>query len=61
MKYLINNKIYDTESAEKIINYIRFLPVEGILGYEIKVGYKCILYKTKKGQFLSIMGNALME
>lgn len=22
MKYLINNKIYDTESAEKIINYL---------------------------------------
>ena len=53
MKAIINNKIYDTEKAEKIKTYYRTFETTGfnILGQRItgKRSRECIIYKTKKG------------
>lgn len=56
MKYLINNKVYDTEKAQEIITYIKQVPQEGIWGLTSYPKYRHTLYKTNKGQFFVHIG-----
>lgn len=56
MKYLINNKIYDTETSEKIITYIKQIPHKGLFNFISYPKYRHTLYKTKKGQFFVHIG-----
>ena len=55
MRYLINNKIYDTETSEKIITYIKQIPHDGLF-ITTYPKYRHTLYKTKKGQFFVHIG-----
>ena len=57
MRYLLNNKIYDTEKAQKIITYLKGIEHKGILGYSFYPRYEHTLYKTTKGQFFVHIGN----
>ena len=54
-RYLLNNKVYDTENAEEIIKYIKPIEHNGLF---IKSYPKYIhtLYKTQKGHFFVHVG-----
>lgn len=57
MRYLLNNKIYDTEKAEKIMTYIKTVPQKNrLLNLTIYPRYRHTLYKTAKGQFFVHIG-----
>ena len=56
MKYLVENKVYDTEKAKKIIKYIKPIKTKGIFGFISYPRYIHTLYKTKKGQFFVYIG-----
>ncbi len=55
MKYLVENKLYDTEKAEKIITYSKGIKHEGMF-LTTYPKYEHTLYKTKKGQFFIHIG-----
>ncbi|MEY7999287.1 hypothetical protein AB8U03_03570 [Clostridium sp. Mt-5] len=54
MKFIIDNKVYDTEKSEKIIKYTKQYPLEGPLGLIIYPRRDTILYRTKKGNWFSM-------
>ena len=51
MKYLLNNKVYDTEKAEEILKYIKTIEQKSIFGLYSYPKYEHTLYKTQKGNF----------
>lgn len=59
MKAIINNKIYDTETAELIKTYYKHYELTGknIFGYTstFKKIREIELYKTKKGNWFEVM------
>lgn len=58
MKYMLNNKIYDTEKAQEIVQYTK--PIEHrSLFFTTYPRYTHILYKTKKGQFFTHIGECV--
>lgn len=56
MRYLLNNKVYDTEKAEKILTYIKPIEYTGIFGYHSYPKYRHTLYKTNKENFFVHIG-----
>lgn len=50
MRYLIKNKVYDTEKAQEIIKYIKQIEHKGLF-VTTYPKYRHTLYKTQKGQF----------
>lgn len=58
MKYMLNNKIYDTEKAQEIVQYTK--PIEHrSLFFTTYPRYTHTLYKTKKGQFFTHIGECV--
>ena len=51
MQYLVNNRIYDTEKADKIISYSKSLEINRLGCLTIYKKYKHTLYKTKKDRY----------
>ena len=56
MREIINNKIYDTERAEKIVEFRRKIPVTTLFGEDSEMWVDCELYKTKKGSWFEVVG-----
>lgn len=54
MKYLFDNKIYDTEKSKLIIKYIASIETSGIVTTYPR--YEHSLYKSSKGQFFVHIG-----
>lgn len=52
MKFIVNNKIYDTDKAEKVLNYRRRFPNK--LFPQISEMYDMELYRTAKGNWFSL-------
>jgi hypothetical protein len=61
MRYLLNNKIYDTEKAEKIMTYIKPVQHEGLFNIITYPRYIHTLYKTAKGQFFVHIGKYIKD
>lgn len=61
MRYLLDNKIYDTEKAQEIITYIKSVPCEGPFNLTTYPRYRHTLYKTTKGQFFVHIGKHVKE
>lgn len=57
MRYILENKVYDTEKAKEIIKYIKTIKHKGIFGYDFYPEYEHTLYKSSKGQFFVHVGN----
>lgn len=55
MQYLVNNRIYDTEKAEKIISYSKFLEINRLGCLTMYKKYKHTLYKTKKDRYFLVI------
>ena len=55
MKYLLNDKVYDTEKADKIITYIEKIVCKGMF-FDTYPEYEHTLYKTQKGNFFIHIG-----
>lgn len=55
MRYILNNKIYDTEKAQEIIKYTQSIENVGLF-VTTYPKYEHTLYKTKKGQFFVHIG-----
>ena len=55
MQYLVNNRIYDTEKAEKIISYSKSSEINRVGYLTIYKKYKHTLYKTKKDRYFVII------
>ena len=55
MRYLIKNKVYDTEKAQEIIKYIKQIEHKGLF-VTTYPKYRHTLYKTQKGQFFVHIG-----
>lgn len=56
MRYLINNKIYDTEKSIKIKTFIKPIIHKSLFGLYTYPIYQHTLYKTKNGQFFVHIG-----
>lgn len=52
MKFIVNGKIYDTDKAEKVLNYRRRFPLP--LFPQLSEMYDMVLYKTSKGNWFSL-------
>ena len=55
MRYLLNNKVYDTEKAQEIIKYIKPIEHNGLF-FKTYPKYRHTLYKTQKGKFFVHIG-----
>lgn len=55
MRYLIKNKVYDTEKAQEIIKYIKPIEHNGLF-FKTYPKYRHTLYKTQKGKFFVHIG-----
>lgn len=55
MKYLVNNKVYDTEKSQEILKYTKTIEHKGLF-LTTYPRYKHTLYKTQKGQFFVHIG-----
>nr|DAO42275.1 MAG TPA: hypothetical protein [Caudoviricetes sp.] len=60
MRYLIKNKVYDTEKAQEIIKYIKQIKHKGLF-VTTYPKYRHTLYKTQKGQFFVHIGECLTQ
>lgn len=58
MKFIVNNKIYDTDTSEEICKFKKAMPIKNLLG-TIYPMFRCTLYKSKKGQFFYYIGEAV--
>lgn len=58
MRYLLNNKVYDTEKAQQILKYRKTMEHKGLV-FTTYPRYEHTLYKTKKGQFFVHVGKCL--
>ena len=54
-RYLLDNKVYDTEKAEEIIKYIKPIKHNGLF-LNTYPQYRHTLYKTQKGNFFVHIG-----
>lgn len=54
-RYLLDNKVYDTEKAEEIIKYIKPIKYKGLF-FNTYPKYRHTLYKTQKGKFFVHIG-----
>lgn len=54
-RYLLNNKVYDTKTAEEIIKYTKPIEHNGLF-IKTYPRYKHTLYRTPKGQFFIHIG-----
>lgn len=52
MKFIVNDKIYDTDKAEKVLDYRRRFPLE--LFPQFSTMHDAELYRTAKGNWFSI-------
>lgn len=52
MKFIVNDKIYDTEKAEKVLNYRRRFPLT--LTPQFCIWHDMDLYRTAKGNWFSL-------
>jgi hypothetical protein len=59
-RYLLNNKIYDTEKAQEIIKYIKPIEHNGVF-FKTYPKYEHTLYKTQKGKFFLHIGEYVRE
>lgn len=55
MRYLLNNKVYDTEKAQEIIKYIKPIEHNGLF-LKTYPKYRHTLYETQKGKFFVHIG-----
>ncbi len=55
MKKIIEGKLYDTEKAEKIVDFKTYRETETVLGV-MQFGHESALYKTKKGAWFKVVG-----
>lgn len=55
MRYLLDNKIYDTEKSKEIIKYIQGVEHKGLI-VTTYPRYEHTLYKSPKGQFFVHIG-----
>lgn len=55
MKYLINGKVYDTETSQEIIKYVQGVEHKGLF-VTTYPRYEHTLYKSPKGQFFVHIG-----
>jgi len=60
MRYMLNNKVYDTEKAEKITTYMKPIGHKGLF-WTTYPRYRHTLYRTKKGQFFVRVGECLEQ
>jgi len=51
VKAIINDKLYDTESAEELYGFRRRYPSMMINGTQLYASHDIVLYKTKKGAY----------
>lgn len=54
-RYLLNNKVYDTEKSKEIIKYIKTIEHDGLF-LKTYPEYRHTLYKTQKGKFFVHIG-----
>ena len=52
MKFIVNDKIYDTEKAEKVLDYRRRFPLT--LTPQFCIRYDMELFRTAKGNWFSV-------
>lgn len=52
MKFIVNDKIYDTDKAEKVLDYRRSFPCEPLPQFDITCRME--LYRTSKGNWFSV-------
>lgn len=52
MKFIVNNKIYDTDKAEKVLNYRHRFPLT--LTPQFCIWHDMELYRTSKGNWFSV-------
>lgn len=57
MRYMLENKVYDTEKAKEIIKYTKSIEHKGAFGYHFYPRYEHTLYKSNKGQFFVHVGD----
>ncbi len=55
MKKIIENKIYDTDKCDVILEYQQKIPVSTFFGI-IDQYFNAKIYKTKKGTYLNFVG-----
>lgn len=54
-RYLLNNKVYDTEKSKEIIRYTKPIKFSGLI-LDTYPKYRHILYQTPKGNFFVHVG-----
>lgn len=60
MKYMLNNKVYDTEKAQEIMKYTKQIEHKGLF-LTTYPRYRHTLYRTEKGQFFVHVGECLTQ
>jgi hypothetical protein len=55
MKAIIDNKVYDTDKAELVFEFVRTYEVESILGTYFNEKGSGQLYKTSKGNWFELI------
>lgn len=55
MRYMLNNKVYDTVKAQEIIKYRKSIEYKGLF-LTTYPKYRHTLYRTEKGQFFVHVG-----
>lgn len=58
MRYMLGNKVYDTEKAKEIIKYTKPIEHKGLF-FTTYPRYTHTLYKTQKGQFFTHIGECV--
>ena len=53
MKFIIENKVYDTENADEILKFSKLYSIKE-LGDTIHHEREVVLYKTKKGNWFAV-------
>lgn len=56
MRKIINEKLYDTDKCEKIIEYLEPVKRKNLLNVEYYVKCYACVYKTKKGSYIKHIG-----
>lgn len=58
MRKIIDNKVYDTDNCDLLINYFEMVEHKMFLGPSSYVYHEAKIYKTKKGTYLKYIGRA---
>ncbi len=56
MRYMLENKVYDTEKAKEIFKYTKPVEHQGSFGMRFYPRFEHTLYKSSKGQFFVHVG-----